>query len=424
MLAVLILAVTVALVVLQPRRLPPALWAALGAVAALLLGVVRPADLGVVWHATWNATFTLVGLIAASLLLDEAGFFRWLALHVTRLGGGSGRRLFVLLVVFSALVTTLFANDGGVLILTPIALELARTLRLDRAATVAFALAVGFVVDVSSLPLTISNLTNIVVADAFGIPFHRYAAHMVPVDLVTVAVTLALLYALYARAVPRRYELADLPSPTSAVRSRGTVTAGLVLLPVVTLAYFLAEPLRVPLSAVTLGAAGLLWIVAGRSRHLSSRAVLRAAPWDVVVFALGMYLVVYGLRRAGLTDHVVRLAQWAAGHGDATLVFVTGTLVALLSAVMNNLPALLLVTLGLEQARLTDAARETAALAAVVGADVGPKLTPIGSLATLLWLHVLARRGVNVSWSEYVRAGLLLTPPVLIAALAALVLLR
>jgi len=171
MLAVLIVVVTVVLVIWQPRGLGAARAATLGAVAALLTGVIHVSDLPVLWHATWNATLTLVSLIVLSLLLDAAGLFRWAALWVARWGGGSGRRLFVLLIVFSAVVAALFANDGGVLILTPITLELAAVLGLPVAGTLAFALAVGFVVDAASLPLTISNLTNIIAADSFSLGF-------------------------------------------------------------------------------------------------------------------------------------------------------------------------------------------------------------------------------------------------------------
>jgi arsenical pump membrane protein len=413
---------TVALVVWSPRGFGPARAAGLGAALALLLGVVHWSDLLTVWHATWNATFTLVGLIVISLMLDEAGFFRFMALHVARWGGGSGRRLFVLLVLFTALVSALFANDGGVLILTPIALELAVSLGLARAATLALALAVGFVVDAASLPLTLSNLVNIVVADGFGIGFGRYAAVMLPVNGVAVLASLGVLLWLSGRSLPRRYDLAALPAPAGAIRSRGVVLTGWVLLPILLAGYLLAEPLGLPLCLVTGFGAAVLWIAAGRSRAFSSRQVLRAAPWNVVVFSLAMYLVVYGLRGAGWTALYARLAEWATVHGLAAGVFAVGGSVAALSAFLNNLPAVLFASLGLEQAHLAAPTREALAFAAIVGADIGPKLTPIGSLATLLWLSVLARRGLKVGWGEYFRAGVVLTPPVLLAALAALTL--
>src|SRR6476646_1103461 len=206
MLAVLIVLATVALVIWRPLGIGPARAATLGAVVALLLGVVHVSDLPTLWNATWNATLSLVGLIVLSLLLDAAGLFRWAALHVARWGGGSGRRLLALLVVFSAVVAALFANDGGVLILTPIVLELAALLNLNRAATLTVALAVGFVVDAASLPLTVSNLTNIIAADAFKLGFGAYAGVMLPVDLAVVLACLGTLLLAYGRTLPRRYD--------------------------------------------------------------------------------------------------------------------------------------------------------------------------------------------------------------------------
>lgn len=148
--------------------------------------------------------------------------------------------------------------------------------------------------------------------------------------------------------------------------------------------------------------------------------MLGHAPWDVVVFALSMYLVVYGLRGAGFTAGYGALVADAARHGTLSGVLAAGGSVAALSAFMNNLPAVLFALLGVQGATLSPHVRQGLAYALIVGADIGLKLTPIGTLATVLWLYLLGRRGVKVSWGEYFRAGLILTPPVLLAALLAL----
>lgn len=420
MLAVLLVIATVILVIWRPYGIGAARAATLGAGLSLLLGAVHPGDLPKLWLATWNATLTLVALITMSLLLDEAGFFRWIALHVVRWGGGSGRRLLALVVLFSALVAALFANDGGVLILTPIVLELADLLKLNRAATLAFALAVGFVVDAASLPLSISNLTNIIAADAFGLSFIQYAGVMLPVNMAVVSACLLVLIGLYGRTLPRRYDRNDLPAPDTAIKSWGLFRTGWLVTPLLLAGAFLAEPLHIPLSGVVAAAAFTVWVVAARSGNISSRRVLRAAPWNVVAFSLAMYTVVYGLRGAGVTATYGQwLAHWAA-QSDLSGILASGLSVAALSAGLNNLPALLTAILGIQESGLSGHSRDALAFAAVVGADIGPKLTPIGSLATLLWLHVLRGRGLYVGWGEYLQAGLKLTPPVLLTGLLAL----
>ena len=231
MLALLIVLTTVALVIWSPRGFGPARAATLGAVVALLSGSVQLRDLSTIWSATWNATLTLVGLITLSLVLDAAGVFRWAAPHVARAGGGHGRRLFVLLIVFAALLAAFFANDGGVLILTPIALELCAVLKFEAAANLAFAFATGFVVDAASLPFTFSNLTNIVTADAFHLTFTGYAKIMLPVDLAVVAACIGVLLLYFARALPRNYDLTKLEEPHSAIRSPGIFRLAWLLLP-------------------------------------------------------------------------------------------------------------------------------------------------------------------------------------------------
>lgn len=429
MLALAIFLATLVLVVWQPRGLGIG-WSAMGGAAlALLTGVIGWGDVPVVWRIVWDATFTFVGLIVISLLLDEAGFFQWAALHVARWGGGRGRRLFPLVVLLGGVIAAFFANDGAALLLTPIVVAILLRLEFSPAATLAFVVATGFVADTTSLPLVISNLVNIVSANYFAIPFDRYAAVMVPVDLVALLATLAVLWAFYGRQVPSSYPLAQLEAPASAIRDPVVFRAAFPLLGVLLAAYFVLAPLGVPVAFVT-GAAALVllalagrWFRGGRGAVVPVGKVLRGAPWQIVVFSLGMYLVVYGLRNAGLTGHLASALVWLAGHGLWAAAIGTGFGAALLSSVMNNMPGVLVGALSIDQARAIPAAtRELMVYANVIGCDLGPKFTPIGSLATLLWLHVLARKGITITWGQYMRVGLAITPPVLLIVLAALAL--
>ncbi|MBB3938065.1 arsenic transporter [Aureimonas phyllosphaerae] len=426
MLALAIFVATLVLVIWQPKGLGIG-WSALGGAAvALAAGVVGWADVGTVWHIVWDATFTFVALIVISLILDEAGFFAWAALHVARWGGGNGRRLFPLIVVLGAVIAAFFANDGAALLLTPIVLAILLRLNFPPAGALAFIVACGFVADTTSLPLIISNLVNIVTANYFGVSFGRYAAVMVPVNLVSLAATLTVLWLYFRRDVPASYDLASLEAPQAAIRDPQVFRAAFPLLGLLLVAYFVTGPLGVPIAFVT-GAAALVlvaiagrWFTGGRGAIVSVPKVLRDAPWQIVLFSIGMYLVVYGLGNAGLTDLAAGVLVWLAGQGSMIATVGTGLLVALLASVMNNMPATLVGALAIDRADVAPLTQELMVYANVIGNDLGPKFTPIGSLATLLWLHVLAGKGQRITWGQYMKVGLVLTPPVLLVTLLAL----
>ena len=175
-------------------------------------------------------------------------------------------------------------------------------------------------------------------------------------------------------------------------------------------------------SAIAAVCAALLFAVAARGHIISTRRVLREAPWQVVTFSLGMYLVVYGMNNAGLTTWLTLALNQLAGYGLWSATLGTGLLAALLSSVMNNMPGVLLGALSIQASDADAVIREAMIYANVIGSDLGPKITPIGSLATLLWLHILQRKGIRITWGYYFRTGVVLTLPILLLTLCALAL--
>ncbi|KPU95670.1 arsenic transporter [Variovorax paradoxus] len=420
--AILIFIFTLVLVIWQPRGLGIGWSASLGAVIALLFGVVQFADIPVVWGIVWNATATFVAVIIISLLLDEAGFFEWAALHVARWGNGRGRLLFAFIVLLGAAVSALFANDGAALILTPIVMAMLVALGFSPAATLAFVMAAGFIADTASLPLIVSNLVNIVSADFFKIGFNDYAAVMIPVNLAAVAASLLVLMLYFRRGIPASYDVTQLKVPVEAIRDPATFRAGWIVLVLLLIGFFGLEPLGVPVSAVAAVGAAILLAVAARGHVISTRKVLHGAPWQIVIFSLGMYLVVYGLRNAGLTGQIASLLDVFAQSGVWGAAMGTGFLTAALSSVMNNMPTVLIGALSIDASSATGIVKEAMIYANVIGCDLGPKITPIGSLATLLWLHVLEKKGTVIGWGYYFKIGIVTTIPVLAVTLAALAL--
>lgn len=420
-LAISLFIITLILVIWQPKGLGIGWTASIGAGLALLLGVITLADIPVVWDIVWNATFAFIAIIIISLLLDEAGFFRFIALHVARLAKGSGKRLFVFIVLLGAVVSALFANDGAALILTPIVIAILTTLRFFPATTLAFIMAAGFIADTASIPLVVSNLVNIVSADFFKIPFTDYAKVMLPVNMVAVVTSLLVLYGFYRKDMPTVYDLSLIESPQSAIVDKNTFVMGWVVLALLLLGFFVLEPRGVPISLIAGFGALVLLVVAKMGQKIAVLPIVKNAPWQVVIFSLGMYLVVYGLKNAGLTDYLAHVLSQLANQGILTATVGTGLLSAGLSSVMNNMPTILIQALAIDGATIHDPMIKHAMIYAnVIGCDLGTKITPIGSLATLLWLHVLASKNITVSWGYYIKVGIILTLPVLVATLVAL----
>jgi arsenical pump membrane protein len=325
-------------------------------------------------------------------------------------------------------MAALFANDGAVLILTPVVIEMLRVLRFQPVAMMVFMVATGFVADSASLPFKISNLVNIIAANYAGIGFNDYAAVMLWVNVIAVLASLLILWWYFRRDIPQRYDMQALPVPASVIRDMLVFRAGWWVLTAVLITYFLSQRWQIPTSLITAAGAVILLLLAARKQFSVQQGqtvipvwtLMREAPWQVVVFSLGMYLVVYGLRNQGLTTLLSDLLTALSHQGLTATAVGTGFIMAILSAAMNNLPAVLAGSLAIAQTHVAPALREAMIYANIIGCDLGPKMTPIGSLATLLWLHVLAQRGITISWGQYFRIGVILTVPVLIVVLLSL----
>ncbi|EMM9642593.1 MULTISPECIES: arsenic transporter [Providencia] len=420
--AALIFILTITFVIWQPKGLGIGWSATAGAVLALIFGVISFQDIPVVWNIVWNATATFVAVIIISLLLDESGFFKWAALHVAKWGGGQGKLLFSYIVLLGATVAALFANDGAALILTPIVIAMLLALGFNKGTTLAFVMAAGFIADTASLPLIVSNLVNIVSADFFNIGFTEYASIMVPVDIAAIIATLVMLHWFFRKDIPKQYDVTKLSEPALAIKDMTTFKAGWFVLALLLIGFFVLEPLGIPVSVIAAIGALILWGIAARGHTINTKKVLRGAPWQIVIFSLGMYLVVYGLRNAGLTDYLSETLDYLADKGLWVATLGTGFITAFLSSIMNNMPTVLIGALSIEGSQATGVIQQAMVYANVIGADLGPKITPIGSLATLLWLHVLSQKNMTITWGYYFKTGIIMTIPVLTVTLIALVL--
>ncbi|NOZ91491.1 MAG: arsenic transporter [Epsilonproteobacteria bacterium] len=415
-LASLIFITTLVFVIWQPKGLSIGTTAVTGAIVALVFGVVNFDDILVVTNIVWDATLAFIGIILLSMVLDEIGFFEWCAIKMVKLSKGNGHLMFVYSLLLGSFVSALFANDGAALILTPILLAKMRILRLNTKTILAFLLAGGFISDSASLPFVFSNLTNIVTVNYFDLGFIEYMVTMSTPFVVSVIVSILVLWIFLRKDIPKSIDISLLPNEDSVLKNRKLFRFSWFFLVFLFSSYFIGDYYHLPISIFALGGGIIFLLIASYMKSAKVWLTIKTAPWQIVWFSIGLYIVVYGLKNAGLTNYLVIILQEITKYGDTIAIVGTGFISAILSAIMNNMPTIMIMDISISEIN-----NQALAYANIIGANLGPKMTPFGSLATLLWLHVLEKKGIKIGFWDYSKFGLIVTPIVLFIVLLSLV---
>lgn len=411
-LAAVIFAVTLLLIVVRPLRVNEAAVAVAGAAAMVVAGAISPYDAARAIADQWNLLLFFFGLMVTAAIADSAKFFDWAAAVAAGASAMSGRRLLFNVLLLGALITTFLSNDAAAIILTPVVYTLVTRLRLR---VTPYLFAVSFMANAASLTLPISNPTNVLTATTLRLSLGDYEFHLVLASLASVAITAAVLMAIFWRAVGHDFTFDRHAAIAGATTDRGFFVLVVAALCVLAAAYIAGSALRWPLGVVAVaGAAGLLMIAAARRRVSGEHLRAHVSP-ALFFYVASLFVLIRAVEQAGVTGDFV---AGVTSHVDsASTAVVSGLLgAAVLSNVVNNLPALLVLISGAQAGGVPSALHVPFLLGALAGADLGPNLTPVGALSTMLWLVIVRRRGVEVSTWDFLRIGAIVTPLTLIAA--------
>ncbi|WP_024790148.1 arsenic transporter [Lebetimonas sp. JH292] len=414
-LAVSIFLITLIFIIWQPKGIQIGTTAVIGAVVSLILGVVSFEDIIEVIKIVWDATLAFIGIVILSMVLDKLGFFEYMAIKIAKLSRGNGNLMFINSMLLGSVVSAFFANDGAALILTPILLSKLKMLKLNLKTITAFLLAGGFISDSASLPFVFSNLTNIVTADFFHIGFFEYFKNMFFPFIVSTIASTFILWLFLRKNIPNKIDIDLLPPAKSVIKDEKLFIFSFFFLALLLIGYFIGDFYHIPVSVFALGGA-LIFLIISHKKVVDAKEIILTAPWQIVWFSIGLYIVVYGLKNAGLTDYLSIILKHLLEINKNLAIIATGFISAFLSAVMNNLPTIMIMDISLKHI-----GNEAMIYANIIGSNLGPKMTPFGSLATLLWLHVLEKKGVKITFKEYTKFGLIITPPVLLIVLLILI---
>lgn len=404
------------LVVTRPRHLSIAIPPIVGAIILILLGIIGERDLLYVTSIVWNAAITLIAIIFLSLILDEIGFFRYIAIRITLYSRGIVKRLFLLIILLTSLVTALFSNDGSIVVMTPIMYAILRETDAPRKVYIPFLVSVGFVADATSLPFSISNLVNIISVGFFSISFLEYARVMIIPDIVAISSSALFLYLLFRHSFHDDISLDKLPKPIDVVKDVRLLKAAFVVVALMVLLYAITGFFLIPISVIAVPGVALFYLYARSRTGLPGKKLVFNTPWEIIFFALGLFIVVYALSKNGLVDALASTMSYFAELYLPTRMIVYAFIFSFLASIMNNLPSVITVNLTLIHIH-----ENSLIYLNVLANDIGTKFTPVGSLATLLWMNILRQKSEKgITYRYFVKIGFLVTPPVLVLSVIAL----
>lgn len=422
--------VTLGFIFWRPRNINEAVPATAGALIIILCGSVTITDLLKITQTISDAAITIMATIVMAIVLESFGFFNWVAEKLAEKAKGSGIRLFWYVNLLCFLMTLFFNNDGSILIAIPILIILLNNMGLDNRQKIPYLLSGGLIATASSAPIGVSNIVNLIALKIVDMSLYEQSAMMFVPATLGLLLLVGLLFIYFRKTlpvtVPKKVTGMSLPSDHpmnkfsigKSGKDRTRFMRNVLLFVfAVRSSLFLASFLGIPIS--TMAIFGSVVLLAWRWAYLkiSPLDTLKKMPWYIIVFAFSMYVIIYGLNNAGLTDLLIRVMSPMVSDNLLNTSILMGGLLTVLSNIFNNHPALMVGTITLTNMPLDAIELKVAYLANIIGSDIGALILPMGTLATLMWMHIVRNGNVKVSWWQYIKVTIVVIPPTVIFTL-------
>lgn len=430
---VVVFALTIILMLWRPRGINEIVPTSIGAAVVLMTGIVSWGDVLGILNVVSGPSLTILSTIMMTIVLESIGLFRWIAINIVNRSRGSGIRLYIYTNLLCFLMTMLFNNDGSILITTPIIIHIITMLKLNPRQFSPYLISGAIIATAASAPIAVSNISNLIALEIVGLSLNSYVYMMFVPSMIGILTIYYLMYLYYKRNIPRK--IFSPYSKTDTGHSRfwqshqigmkeenehidwDSIKISIVIVVATRACFFAFAPFGIPTEWIGLVGATVLIILRWFKMRTTPVDIFKKTPWHILLFAFNMYVLVYGLRNIGLNDFIVDLLRETIVQGTLNATFVMGFVSTLLSNLFNNLPAVMIATLSITDMNLDPMLLKITYLANVIGADIGALLTPIGTLATLIWMYELKKHSIKMTWRQYLRVTVFVIPIGLIVSL-------
>lgn len=422
--AVCIFILTWILMLKRPWNIKLGLASGIGAILSLLLGIIGLSDVIYALEVVWDAALAFIGILLLSATLDAMGFFKWTAMKVIGLSHGNGVKVYFYMALLTSMVSILFANDTAILILTPIIIEIVRQPIIPYEAKIAYLFAVGLIADTAAITLLTSNPVNIVSANFFHYTFLDHLKFMGPTAIPTIIINMLVVYTMFRKHIPSKFlqnfhELIQYPMKPLDLK------VILLVLIAIDIGYVYTSLHEIPVSIVILSGAIFLLTYYTFTRRIIFTTpkvkyvikeevkgvlnILYEINWDILIFMVGIFLVVQGLRHIGIEDFFANILLWSSNLPCILSTITPSFIITIGASFMNNWPmtmiGLISVEKALSQQNLPQTLHYNLIFSNVIGNNLGPHFFPFGSLAILMWLDIVRRNGINIRLRDYLKVG-------------------